>query len=466
MGNELWQESASSLARMIRDRETTSREVVDAHLERIEAVNGAINAVVEVRADEVRRDADAADAKTNSGEPLGALHGVPFTIKVNLDVAGYTTNEGCVTLKDLQATSDTPIVERMRRAGAVALARTNMPDLGLRINTESSLYGATHNPWRHGITAGGSSGGEAAAIASGMSPIGLGNDIGGSVRNPAYACGIASIKPSRGRVPQHNDSSILDMPINSQLMLANGVLARHVADVRLGLETIMGAHARDPQTISAPLRGASAPKRVALVPTPPGGETDPHVAEGVRIAGRALEDAGYEVEEIEPPMVLEAYFAWSELMWTSLDVDLALLNAFLGEGGQRFLALTDIGFPPATSESLYRMHQLRYRVAKAWRIFLDTYPLIVGPTWTQPPFAHGFDIESKETAFQVVELFRFVLPANLLGLPAACVPTGVANGLPTGAQIIGDLFREDLCLDAAEEVERRVGVLTPIDPRA
>jgi len=301
VAKELWQETASSLANMIRSGATSSREVIEAHLERIDAVNGAVNAVVEVRPDEVRAEADAADAKQKAGGALGVLHGVPFTIKVNLDVAGYSTNEGCVKLKDFMADADAPPVESMRRAGAVALARTNMPDLGLRINTESSLYGSTHNPWKRGRTAGGSSGGEAAAIASGMSPIGLGNDIGGSLRNPAYACGIASIKPSRGRVAQGNPSSILDMAINGQIMLVNGVLARTVGDVRLGLGAVMGAHHRDPQSVDAPLGGAKVAKRVALVPEPFGGDTDAGVAEGVRIAGRALEAAGYEVEEIEPP---------------------------------------------------------------------------------------------------------------------------------------------------------------------
>jgi amidase len=197
-----------------------------------------------------------------------------------------------------------------------------------------------------------------------------------------------------------------------------------------------------------------------------GGTTHPDVAEGVRIAGRALEAAGYEVDEVEPPMLFEAYLAWSELMVTCFGVTMPMLTMLLGDGGRRFLELTDVGFPPATVESLYVMHQSRYRVASEWREFLTNYPLIVGPTWTQPPFELGFDIKDHESAMKVVEMVRFVLPANLLGLPAACVPTGVANGLPTGAQIIGDLFREDLCLDAAQVVEDAVGVLTPIDPRA
>jgi amidase len=462
---ELWQESATSLAQLIRSGATSSREVIDAHLDRIDAVNAAINAIVEVRPEEARAEADAADAKQKAGESLGALHGVPFTIKVNLDLTGYSTNQGCETLKDFMASADAPPVERLRQAGAVALARTNMPDLGLRINTESSLYGSTHNPWKHGITAGGSSGGEAAAIASGMSPLGLGNDIGGSLRNPAYACGIASIKPTRGRVPQGNPSSILDMSINEQILLVNGVLARTVADVRVGLEAVMGAHRLDPQSVDVPLNGPPASRRVALVPSPPGGDTDPNVAEGVRIAGRALEEAGYEVEEIDPPLVLESYLAWTELMMTSLQVINPLLTMLLGEGGQRFLELATVEFPPATPESMALMHESRYKVEKAWRQFMTTYPLIVGPVWTQPPFAHGYDIIDRDTAMKVVELFRFIMPANLMGLPAACVATGIANGLPTGVQIMGTLFREDLCLDAAEAIERSVGVLTPIDPR-
>ena len=462
---ELWQESAQSLARLISAGDVSSREVVDAHLARIEAANDQVNAVVEVRPDEVRAAADAADATRRAGEPLGPLHGVPFTIKVNLDVAGYATNEGSVALKDVSATSDAPTVERMRQAGAIALARTNMPDLGLRVNTESSLYGPTHNPWRHGITAGGSSGGEASAIATGMSPIGLGNDVGGSLRNPAYACGIASIKPSHGRVPSGNATAPFEPGIHNQVMHIEGVLARHVGDVRLGLESVMGAHPRDPRTIDAPLRGRQVARRVALIAEPTGGETDSDVAEGVRVAGRALEAAGFQVDEVEPPMLFETYFAWTELMLSDLVVEEPVNRPLIGEGGLRFLELTNIEFPPWTPESLHAMHQSRYRVARAWREFMTQYPLVVGPTWTQPPFAHGYDIIDADTAMKVVEMMRFVVPANVLGLPAVCVPTGIANGLPTGAQIIGDLFREDLCLDAAEIVERTVGVLTPIDPR-
>jgi amidase len=164
-------------------------------------------------------------------------------------------------------------------------------------------------------------------------------------------------------------------------------------------------------------------------------------------------------------MLFEAYFAWAELISTNLSVNGPLLQSLIGEGGRRFLELTDVGFAPSTPESLYVMHQSRWRVARAWRTFMSDYPLVVGPTWTQPPFELGFDILDQESAMKVVEMVRFSLPANLMGLPAACVPTGTVNGFPTGAQVIANLYREDLCLEAARVVEEAVGVLTPIDPR-
>jgi amidase len=463
--DDLWRESALSLAQLIRAGDVSSREVAESHLARIEEVNATVNAVVEVRPDEVLADADRADATMRSSDALGTLHGVPFTVKTNIDVAGYATTRGSRALVDFVATVDAPVVEKMRRAGAVVLARTNMPDLGLRLNTESALYGATHNPWRHGFTAGGSSGGAAAALATGMGPLALGNDIGGSLRNPAFCCGVASIKPSRGRVAAQDASAIYESTLSEQIMLVEGVLARHVGDVRRGLEVVMGSHRADPQSVDVPLHGPPASKRVALVPEPFGGETDARIADGVRRAGQALADAGYEVEEVEPPLLFDAYFSWAELMSTTLAVTMANEFGLIGEGGMRFLELTDGGFPAATPESTTLLHQNRFRVARAWREFFTQYPLIVGPTWTQPPFPLGFDIADAESALKVVETVRFVLPANLLGLPAACVPVGFAGETPSGVQIIGDLFRDDLCLNAAEAIEQSLGVLTPIDPR-
>ena len=169
--------------------------------------------------------------------------------------------------------------------------------------------------------------------------------------------------------------------------------------------------------------------------------------------------------EISPPLLTESYIAWSELIMADTELMRPLLEMVMGPGGLKFLELTNGSFPPPTRESISANHQLRDRVAKAWQAFLFEYPIIVGPTWTQPPFEHGFDIKDSDGAMATLEMFRFVLPANLLGLPAACVPTGVIDGLPVGAQLISRRLREDLVLDAAEAVERELGVFTPIDPR-
>jgi amidase len=462
---ELWRRSALELAALVRSREVTSREVVEAHLLRVEACNVKVNAVVESFPERSLKWADEADAALEGGATVGALHGVPFSVKVNLDFEGAATHEGSEALTGLVASFDAPVVARMRAAGAIPIGRTNMPDLGLRLTTESSLFGATHNPWDHDRTAAGSSGGEGAAIASGMSPIGLGNDIGGSLRNPAYACGIASLKPGFGRVPGVNASALVAPTLASQLMLVNGVLARRVADVRAGFETIMGSHPSDPRAVDAPLSGPPRPRRIGLVAEPAGGSTHPAVAEGVRVAGRALTQAGYEVEEMEPPRLIDTYQAWRELLLRDLQVMRPLLDTVIGEAGRRFLDLADDEMPAIDAEAALAVHQTRFEIAVAWQAMFADYGAIVGPTWTQPPFPLGFDVESKANAGAVMEMIRFVLPANVLGLPAACVPTGITDGLPVGVQVIGPGLREDVCLDVAEAIEEKLGIFTPIDPR-
>jgi amidase len=292
--NELWQLSATELAQRIASRQLSSVEVVDAHLSRIDAVNPALNAVVRVLADEARASAVLADKKLAAGETVGPLHGVPFTVKENIDMARLPTTWGVPALAQAVVPADAPVVARMRAAGAIPIGRTNLPDMALRAHTVSSLHGLTRNPWNPGRTAGGSSGGEAAALASGMSPIGLGNDIGGSLRNPANACGIASIRPSAGRVPDAGYVPAEDRLLAVQLMNVQGPMARRVADVRLGLRVLMGAHPRDPWSIDAPFDGPALarPIRVAVLPEVPGGSTDPKVAAVVRRAAQALADAG------------------------------------------------------------------------------------------------------------------------------------------------------------------------------
>ncbi|MEH2613285.1 amidase [Bradyrhizobium sp. AZCC 1693] len=467
--SEIWQLPATELAQRIARRQLSSVEVVNAHLARIDAVNPALNAVVRVLADEARASAVKADQRQAAGETIGPLHGVPFTVKENIDMAGLPTTWGVPALANAVAPVDAPVVERMRAAGAIPIARTNLPDMALRVHTDSSLHGLTRNPWHPGRTAGGSSGGEAAALASGMSPIGLGNDIGGSLRNPANACGITSIRPSAGRVPDAGFVPAEDRLLAVQLMNVQGPMARRVADVRLGLRVLMGAHPRDPWSIDAPFEGPALarPVRVAVLPEPPGGGTDPKLAAVVRRAAQALADAGYVVEEACPPRYEDAIGCWARLIMGDFGSVLNLLSPMMGADAMAFLNNFNEGIPPlADATSWSQLMTERDGIARAWSTFMADRPLLLSPTWTQLPFEHGFDAATPAGSAATKELMRPVVPANLLGLPSACVPAGrdEATGLPVGVLITGPRLRDDLCLEAAEAIEARLGVATPIDP--
>jgi len=467
--SEIWQLSATELAQRIARRRLSSAEVVDAHLARIDAVNPHLNAVVRILADEARAGAALADRRLAAGETVGPLHGVPFTVKENIDMAGLPTTWGVPALAQAVVPADAPVVERMRAAGAIPIGRTNLPDMALRLHTASSLHGLTRNPWHPGRTAGGSSGGEAAALASGMSPIGLGNDIGGSLRNPASACGIASIRPSAGRVPDAGYMPAEDRLMAVQLMNVQGPMARRVADVRLGLQVLMGAHPRDPWSIDAPFDGPvlAGPIRVAVLPEPPGGGTDPKIAATVRRAAQALADAGYAVEEVCPPRYEDAISCWARLIMGDFQSVLELLSPMMGADAVAFLNNFNQAVPPLADVAAWSHLMVeRDGIARAWSIFMADHPLLLSPTWSQLPFEHGFDSATPAGSLAIKELMRPVVPANLLGLPSACVPAGrdEATGLPIGVLITGRRLREDLCLEAAEAIEARLGLATPIDP--
>ena len=463
MSQALWRRGAGELAELIATREVSSREVVDAHLERIEAVNGDLNAITVVLADEARAAADAADGST----PSGPLHGVPVTVKENIDLAGTPTTWGIAALAEAVSPLDAPVVERLRAAGAIPIGRTNLPDFGLRIHTDSSLRGLTRNPWDPGVTAGGSSGGEGSALASGMSPLGLGNDVGGSLRNPAHCCGIASIKPTAGRVPHATVIPPEDLGPGMQLTAVQGVMARRVGDVRLGLGVVAGAHPRDPHSLPVPLDVPRPDSRsVALMAEPPGGDTHPEIAAAVRRAGDALADAGYDVVEAEPPLYEAALDVWGRVLLWDVRAMEPILRQVMGPDAIRFLDFTGELYPPQDAAALYATMVERSQIARAWSQFLVEHPLILSPIWTQPPFPHGWDIENQAQAHATIELLRPVTPPNLLGLPAAAVPAGKAAGLPTGVQVIGAQFQDLACLDAAEAIETALGAAEVIEPVA
>jgi amidase len=464
--SELWQLGALQLAHRIRTGDTSSRDVLDAHLARVDAVNPSVNAIVRRLDDEARMAADAADRAVAAGEPLGPLHGVPCTVKENIDLAGTPTTQGVPALAAAVAPIDAPTVERMRAAGAIPFARTNLPDLGLRVHTDSALHGLTRNPWNPHVTAGGSSGGEASAIASGMSPIGLGNDIGGSLRNPAHCCGIASIKPTSGVVPIATVIPPEDPLLAAQQMLAEGPMARHVADVRAGLEAIAGRSARDPLSVPARLTDLGDGERitVAVMTDPPGGATHPEIAAAVRRAADLLSDQGHHVVEATPPEYEHVIELWAMLLIGDVTVTRPLLDMVLSEDARSVLDSLISQYPDPTLESSVELQGARYHAMRAWSTFFEQHPVLLSPTWALPAFEHGADLRGDEVVTMIRDTVRPVLPANLLGIPAAVVPCGMAAGLPVGVQVMGDKFTDLRCLAIAEQIQQAEGVHTPIDP--
>jgi amidase len=269
---DLWRMSALELAETIRSRQASSQEVIEAHLRRIEAVNPSVNAVTVTLGEQALAAAKAADCVVAAGGDLPPFHGVPFTIKENIDLAGTPTTQGAKAFAGLYPSRDAPVVERLKAAGAIPIGRTNCPTGAVRWHCDSELWGATLNPWDRSRTPGASSGGEAVALATGMNPLGLGTDGLGSLRWPAQCCGVSVLKPTLGRIPYATTIEPVDWPIGTQLMVVTGPMARRVADLRAAFAVLAGSSWRDPWTVPAPLRGPNPakPVRVALVVDPAG----------------------------------------------------------------------------------------------------------------------------------------------------------------------------------------------------
>jgi amidase len=282
-------------------------------------------------------------------------------------------------------------------------------------------------------------------------------------------------------VPHYASTLDLELPISYQLFLVQGPMARHVRDLRLALSAMSGGDARDPWSVPAPFRGnrmsdrvgslferdRRRPLHVALTIDPAGLGVDATIAEGVRKAARALSDAGCVVEEVDPPAVSEAHDLWGALLAAESRVlVLPLLGQLLSEEASTIFNYLVESFPGSDLAVYVEGLARRNRVARDWALFLDRYDVILGPVSCAAPFKVGADLASQEAFAQILLDMRLVTAVNLLGLPAAVVPVGIAKGLPQAAQIIAGRYREDLCLAAAEAIENRLGVITPIDPCA
>jgi len=460
----IWRWSAVETAKAIKARQVSSQDVLGAHIERLRAVNPQINAVVVDLSETALAAARAADQAQGRGEELGPLHGVPVTLKINIDVEGQANSNGVAAFGSNIARQDSPVTANFRAAGAIILGLTNTPEFSLRAFTDNPLHGLTLNPWDRTISCGGSSGGAAASIAAGIGAIAHGNDIGGSLRCPAAFNGISTLKPTQGRIAAYNPSAATERPMMAQLMSTQGPLAREVADVRLGLEVMSRRDPRDPWWVPAPLKGppVARPIRVALAKLPPDIETDPEVIALVRRAADYLSDAGYAVSETQTPDITVAWKLWCDLI--STEIETLQVGQMREVGSPDFIQALNglLGMAEILDGQAYmRALADRSRILREWLMFLETYPLILTPVSTRGTPAVNADLQGD----QALRAFfrndtRVVSAISVLGLPVAVTPAGLAHGNPVGVQLIGSRFREDLCLDAAAAIEARVGVLS------
>jgi amidase len=461
---ELWRLSAQELAGLIQTKKVSAREAAVAALKRLDAVNPAINAVVDHSPEDVLSQAKEVDAAIARGEAVGVLAGVPVTIKVNIDQTGFATTNGLKMQRDTIARDNSPVVDNLRKAGAVILGRTNCPAFSYRWFTTNLVHGNTKNPRDPAITPGGSSGGAGAAVAAGIGHIAHGTDIAGSIRYPAYACGVHGIRPTVGRVPAFN-AALAERTIAAQISAVSGPLARTVGDLRISLAAMSARDARDPWWVPAPLEGPAMPKRAALCLQPDGLETVSEVKAAVADAGKRLERAGWVVEEIATPPLREAADLQTKL-WLGDNYE-AQLEAAEREGDPGALACLRGNrskvFPfdaAAFSKALTR----RATLAREWLLFLENYSVVVMPVSAELPFPDGLDMRDEASFARVwrAQLPQIAIP--FLGLPGLTVSTGLVGRIPVGVQVVATRFREDLCLLAGEAIEAAGTPAAPVDP--
>ena len=462
---DIWQMGACGIAEAVRTGRISCNEVISDHLHRIETVNGRMNAITEVLAEQALIAADELDRKIERGEAVGPLGGVPITVKENIDLTGSATTFGIEQMKDARPSVDAPHIAQLKKAGAIPIGRTNLSDFGLRPHTANKLRGATVNPWDFNITPGGSSGGDAVAVATGMSALGVGNDYGGSLRAPAQFCGICTIKPSLGRVPDHMSLMPSEPAISSQLFLSQGPLARQIKDLRLALENMSGFDARDPRWAPAPLYGPplTTPIRVAVIYDPGDKGVSPQIATTIKVTADWLSNAGYIVDEVEPPGVIDAWKTWIEL--TSIEIKHLILpgiTEIASPEALQFLHFWTELFPDDGFVSYMSVLSRRNAIARQWLQFQERYPLILGPSLTETDFGPDFDLQSQKETNRFILASRLIMAGNALGLPAVTLPVQQTGTIPNAVQVIGPRFREDLVLDAAEIIEQHAGDFTPV----
>ena len=456
--------SAVNMAQQIREKKISPVELAEAHLAKIERLNPKLNAFVHVEPELVRREASDAEAAVKRGATLGPLHGVPISIKSCIDVAGLRCEAGSRLRAGHLATEDAPLVARLRRAGAIILGVTNTPELLMAWETDNLLYGRTNSPWDLERTPGGSSGGEAAAIAAGMSAGGVGSDGGGSIRVPAHFSGICGLKPTPGRIPATGHFPPSGGPF--ALIGVVGPMARTVADLRALFEVMQSPDDGDTCAAPVPLRWPAEDEikllRVGYFEDDGRTPVTPETRVALRTAAKALQDSGFQVEPFRPEGLEEARVLWKKFfvtaggmlirpMFHARERDVSpILRQFLDWSAAE---------PPLTGEVLLEAWIGRDALRARFLEQMRKYPILLCPAAAIPAFRHGersWTIEGKTVEY--LDAWSYTEWFNLLGNPAAVVPVSSSSkGLPIGVQIVGRPWEEEQVLTVAARLEQECG---------
>jgi amidase len=462
---DLWRLSAEQLAGLIRTKKVSAKEAALAALKRLDAVNPAINAVVDHRPDDVLSQAKEVDAAIAAGRDAGPLAGVPVTIKVNIDQAGFATTNGLKMQAALIAKDNSPVVDNLRKAGAVILGRTNCPAFSYRWFTTNLVHGNTKNPRDPSITPGGSSGGAGAAVAAGIGHIAHGTDIAGSIRYPAYVNGVHGLRTTTGRIAAFN-AAMPERTIGPQISAVSGPLARTIADLRIGLAAMSANDARDPWWVPAPLEGPPTPKRAALCVDPEGLDPVAEVRAAVVDAGKRLERAGWAVEEVTslPPLKEAAEHQTKLWLGDNYEAQLAAAEREGDPGALACLRGNRAKVFPFDALTLSRILTRRATLVREWSLFLEKYAVLVMPVSGELPFPDQLDTRDDASFARVwhAQLPQIAIP--FMGLPGLTVTTGLVGRVPVGVQVVAGRYREDLCLLAGEAIEAGGTPSAAVDP--
>jgi len=462
MNEPLWKASAVEIAAGIREKKFSCSEVMSSVVNRIRELNPKLNAIVVDLTDQALSTAAAADRAFNSGAEAGPLFGVPVTIKVNIDQEGQPTTNGIAAFANVIAPGDSPVVRNLRRAGAIIVGRTNTPELSMRATTFNPLHGRTWNPWDPDASPGGSSGGAGAAAAAGFGPIHHGNDIGGSLRFPAFTNGVVTLKPTPGRIPAFNPSATIERGLLAQLTSVQGVIARSVADVGLATRVMAAGDPRDPSWVPAPFDAEplAKPIRVAVARNSHGYPIHPGIIQLIDRTVGFLKEAGYDVVEVEPPSIMEPARGWFSVLLTELKGTVgSLVDQYGSEELRRIFGwYYDLGNILDLDDFRAGLAD-RTRMMRAWNVFLDEYPLVLTPFLMRPTYPWNYDAQGPIQAKDLFDASIYSYGINYLGLPAGVVPIDLVANLPAGVQLVGRRFREDVILDAMAAIEQRAGRL-------